>query len=224
MASPLMLPAERPENILAAARILREGGVVVVPTDTLYGVAASVFHDDAVRRVYRLKGRPAEQRVPVLLATAADITILTHEPSAVAWTIIGAFWPGGLTIVLPAAPSAPRIITQDAGSVAVRVPANFACLQLLQALGEPIVGTSANRSGHAAATTAQAAVQQLPGVDAVLCDDDGIRAGAPSTIVEVEGDVVRILRSGAVNAADIRRALGPMVRVEEQLPHETMQQ
>lgn len=191
---------------------------MAVPTDTVYGLAASVFHHDAVRRVYALKSRPPELRVPVLLATAADLPILATPPPRIVWNLIGAFWPGALTLVLRAAPSAPRVITRNGGTVALRVPASKACLSLLQALGEPIVGTSANRSGRPPAMTAREVGEQLPDADAILVDDSSVRAGVPSTILEVTEQCVRVLRAGAVPIDDVRRVVGAAIPVQEELP------
>jgi len=215
MPDAMILDAQRPAHILTAARMLREGAVVVVPTDTLYGLAASVFRDRAVERVYTLKARRPEMRVPVLLGTAADLAVLAEPPPRVAWNLIGAFWPGALTLVLPASASAPRSITRNMGTVALRVPANTACLELLQVLGEPIVGTSANRSGRPPTTTARGVLEQIPDVDAILADDAGVTGGAPSTILEVTDRSVRVLRAGAVSIDRVRQVVGAATPVEE---------
>lgn len=218
VASPLLLPADRPENILTAAQILRDGGLVVVPTDTLYGLAASVLQPEAIEGVFAVKRRAPEMRVPLLLGTAADLPILVQQVPRIAWKLIDAFWPGPLTLVLPARPTVPRQITRGGNTVAVRVPAAKSCLELLQTLGEPIVGTSANLSGQPPATSAADAVAQIGSeVDAVLVDDDAIQGLAPSSIVEfVEGHVV-LRRMGVLNIDAIREALGPGVRLHDRL-------
>jgi len=214
---PLIVSGERPENILAVARLLREGGIAVIPTDTVYGLAGVVFEPAAVDRIYAAKRRQPEARVPVLIATAADLSMLVKEVPAIAWALIDAFWPGPLTLVLPAKKTAPYAITRGGGTVAVRVPANRACLQLLQVLGQPVVGTSANLSGEPPATTAAGAVEQLgAAVDAVLVDDTP-PAGLASTVVEVSEGAPIIHRIGALSVEHIRQVLGVAIAVREHL-------
>jgi L-threonylcarbamoyladenylate synthase len=211
--TPSLLDAHRPADILRAATILRSGGAVVIPTDTLYGLAASILRPGAVERVFEIKRRPPEKRVPVLIATAADLPMLAHDVPRVAWKLIASFWPGQVTLVLPARPTAPPALTRDGDTVALRVPAARTTLELLQTLGEPVVGTSANISGQPPIMRGADALHQLPGVDAVLVDDGAIVAGEPSTVVDLTGDIPVITRVGAVRTDAIREALGTRVRV-----------
>jgi L-threonylcarbamoyladenylate synthase len=135
-----------------------------------------------------------------------------------AWRLIDRFWPGAVTLVFPARRSLPEVLTRGGQTVAVRVPAARSALRLLEALGEPVVGTSANLSGSPAATTAQEVLAQLGGrIDAVLEDDAAVSAGAPSTIVDLSGEAPVIVRAGAVPADAIREALGTRVNVQEHL-------
>lgn len=216
---PLVLDGADPAGVLQAARILREGGVVVVPTDTVYGLAASVLRPAAVDRVFEIKHRPPTMRVPVLLATAADLPILVSEIPRISWKLIERFWPGALTLVMPARPSVPKAITNGGDSVAVRVPGSRTALTLLQVLGEPIVGTSANISGRPAITRGVEAPAALPGIDAVLVHDEDL-GGAASTVVDLTGDVPTIIRAGAVSSDAIRAAVGARVHVAEELTGE----
>jgi L-threonylcarbamoyladenylate synthase len=216
--APRVLRAASPADIVQAASMLREGAVVVVPTDTVYGLAAGVFHPEAVSRVFAMKGRAPAAPVPVLLATAADLPLLVRRIPTVAWNLIAAYWPGPLTLALPARDTVAKTITAGRPTVAVRVPANRAVLQLLQVLGEPIVGTSANRTGHAPFMDGMAALSDLgQEPDAVLLDDEHVRGGGVSTVAEVRDDMVVIHRAGAVPLDAIRRATG--VRV---VPVETL--
>jgi L-threonylcarbamoyladenylate synthase len=205
----MVLDARDPQATLVAVDLLRGGGVVAVPTDTVYGLAATIFNPDAVRRVFEVKRRPPEARVPVLLATAADLPLVTTSVPRDAWHLIDRFWPGAVTLVLPARPSVPDVVTGGGSTVAVRVPAARSCLRLLELLGEPVVGTSANVSGSPPATTA-AAVGDAVGteVDAILADDAAVWAGAPSTVVELGKGGPIIHRVGAVSEQEIRQALG----------------
>ena len=218
MAAPLVLDAHRPGDVVRAATILRNGGVIVVPTDTLYGIAACVYRLDALERVYTIKQRPNDMRMPVLLATAADLGLLVDDVPRTAWKLIDRFWPGSVTIVLPASSRAPKAVLRGSKTIAVRVPALRPCLELLQTLGEPVVGTSANRTGRPPIQSAEDALAELPEVDAVLEDRDIDPVGKPSTIVEVLEDQLQILRVGAVSVEDIRTAAGAAVMVVDLVP------
>lgn len=210
----LSLDASTPADIVVAARLLREGGVVVIPTDTLYGLAASIFRPDAVERIYEIKQRPSRVPLPVLLATAQDLSIVARSVPRVAWSLIHAFWPGSLTLVLPARAGLSPFITGGGSTVAVRVPAHRGCLQLLETLGEPIIGTSANLHGQPAARTASEARQWLDGgVDAVVIDESTPVLGLPSTVLEVSDELCTVHRPGAVDIEAIRRIVGRRVRV-----------
>lgn len=213
-----LLPAAWPESIAAAAQALREGGLVVMPTDTLYGLAGSVYRPDAVERIFEVKRRAPDAGLPVLLATAADLPLVVDHVPRAAWALIAAFWPGALTVVMPARASLPQVVTGGANTVAVRVPAAQSALRLLETLGEPVIGTSANISGSTPATTAAQAMEQLGGaVDAILEDDAAIAVGRPSTVVEVTDSGPIIHRVGAISSDQIRRATGSRVQVHEQL-------
>jgi L-threonylcarbamoyladenylate synthase len=214
-----VLPGTDPENLLTAARVLRDGGVVVLPTDTLYGLTASVYQREAVERVFRIKGRALDRQVPILLATAADLPLLVSDVPRRAWSLIDRFWPGALTLVLPVSKSAPDWIARSGQTVGVRVPAGRACLELLQVLGEPAVGTSANISGQSPAITAREAASQLDGLpDLIIADDSGIKVGAPSTVVEVRDDVSVVHRLGAIGADEIREVAASRVVVRADVP------
>jgi L-threonylcarbamoyladenylate synthase len=207
-----VLSASTPADIVVGAALLRSGGVMVVPTDTVYGLAASVLRPEAVQRVFVMKRRPPDSAVPVLLASAADLPILVHHIPAVAWALIEKFWPGALTLALPAKSNVDRTITGGGKTVAVRVPRSPACLQLLQVLGEPIVGTSANRSGDAPFVRGSSAVENLGGEpDAVLLDDEHVLGGAVSTVAEVRDDLIIVHRNGAISLEALRRAAGVRV-------------
>ncbi len=158
---------------------------------------------------------PSNGGHPILLGTAADLPILVREVPRPAWALINRFWPGPLTLVLPARDTVSRSITRDFRSVAVRVPAGRTTLLLLEALGEPIIGTSANRHGEPPAITGAEAAEALGGeINAVLVDDDVVVAGTASTELEIGEDAAQIHREGALSADTIRRALGPRFPVK----------
>jgi L-threonylcarbamoyladenylate synthase len=205
-----ILPATEPANIAAVARLLCQGGVGVVPTDTVYGLAASIMRPEAILRVFAIKEREPAARVPILLASGADLPLLVHSVPRQAWALIDAFWPGPLTLVLPARPSVPKSITAGLSTVGVRVPSSISCLQLLSLAGEPLVGTSANIAGRAPALGAAEAASQLgERVDFILEDDAGITAGMASTVVEVAETSWAVHREGAISIDAIAAILGP---------------
>lgn len=205
----LVLPAGAAESIVRTASLLREGGVAVVPTDTVYGLAASVFRPSAIERVFAIKQRAPDAAVPVLLAGAADLPVLTDDVPREAWRLIRHFWPGALTLVFPARRSLSPLLTGGGSTVAVRVPAGRGILQLLETLGEPIVGTSANVHGEPPALSAADAAARLGSlVDVVLEDDGAVTAGQASTVVEIRDDEYIVHRAGAIDLDAIRRVAG----------------
>jgi len=200
----------QPESIIEGARLLREGAVVAIPTDTLYGLAAAIFDERAVESVFEIKRRSREDRVPVLMASAADLPLLCRNVSPTGWALIERFWPGPFTLVLPARRSAPDWITRGRDTVAVRVPAARSTLELLEVLGEPVVGTSANIHRRPPAVTAEQVLGEFEGqIAAVLADDAAIVQGSPSTVAAVSEDRVTILREGMIPLEEIRGAVGP---------------
>ena len=188
--------------------MLRAGRVVVLPTDTGYGIAAGVFHPASIERVYAVKQRAPSLRLPVLISTAADLPLLASDVPPAAWRLIARFWPGPLTLVLPAKTSAPRPITGGLGTVGIRVPDCRSTLQVLAFLGEPVTGTSANISGQPAALTADDAVRQLGGsIDAVLVDDAALLHPRASSVVELHDGMMTVHREGALSPDALRGAL-----------------
>ena len=195
------------KDIAAVAAVLRSGGVGVFPTDTVYGVGAHAFIEAAVRRIYAVKGRPADKPLQLLLGQVRDIeSVAELTPSARA--LAARFLPGGLTLVLRRRPIVPDVVTGGGETVAVRVPDLPLLQQLLEAVGAPLAATSANRSGEPApldADEARAALGDL--VDFVL-DGGRCPAAQESTIVDLSGPEPLLLRLGAVPAEEIEAVLG----------------
>jgi L-threonylcarbamoyladenylate synthase len=213
-----LLDGTEASALVEAGRLLRQGAIVVLPTDTGYGIGASLFHPASVDRVFAIKQRDASLRLPVFLATAADLPLVTREVPPTAWKLIGQFWPGPLSLVLPAAASVPRQITVGRGTVAVRVPAGRACLQVLEFLGEPVTGTSANISGQPPAMSAADVVAQLgSAVDAVVVDDAAVTRPRASTVVELKDGTMTIHREGALSSDALRSALTGRMMAPTQL-------
>ncbi len=196
-------PAARAE----AVGLLRAGGIVAVPTDTVYGIAADMALPDAIERLFAAKGRPPEKAVAVLLADAAQAGELgAVSPAAAA--LATRFWPGGLTLVLPVRPEArlPRVLAGGAPTIGVRVPDHPAPRALAAALG-PLPTTSANRSGEPDARDAAEILERLGGSLALVLDGGPIRGGQASTVVDCTLEWPSVLREGAIPSADIAAAL-----------------
>lgn len=194
---------ERAE-IAAAARA---GGVILLPTDTLYGLGADPRSPAAIARVLRIKGRDPAKPLPVLLAARGLLPRFAAAVPARWEPLLRRFWPGPLTLLFPARPDLPPGIRSPAGEVALRVPGSALCRAVLRAAGGALTGTSANRSGRAGAADAREALRSLAGI--ALAVDAGTLPPSPaSTIVGLgpEGGV-RVLRAGAVSRGEIEDAL-----------------
>ncbi|HSC27385.1 MAG TPA: L-threonylcarbamoyladenylate synthase [Vicinamibacterales bacterium] len=184
-------------EMAAAAGVLRSGGVVAFPTDTFYGLAVDPRNGDAVERLYELKGRGAAAAMP-LVASSVDQALEIGHFGEVELRLVRSFWPGPLTLVVPAHPGlAPRVLA-GGRTIAIRVPADAVARALAGALGHPVTSTSANLSGQPAAATPEELPATLAsGVD-LLLDAGPAAGGRPSTIVEVAGGGPRLVRPGAI--------------------------
>lgn len=186
-------------SIRRGAATVRRGGIVVFPTDTVYGLGCDPFNADAVRRLFEVKGRGSKP-VSVLCSSAAKAQELVRL-NETAGRLAKEYWPGPLTIVAPMRRDAPPKLTQGSASLGVRVPDHPGCLRLISACGGWLTGTSANLSGELSSRTAREALDRLGDkVDLIL--DGGPLAGKESTVVQVVGDVVTILRTGPVGVRD----------------------
>ncbi len=185
-----------------------KGDVVAFPTDTVYGLGAVMNNVAAIERLYRVKERPPEMGIPLLLAEAADIEWVCREIPAAAWSLVERFWPGGLSLVLLRKPLVPPLVTGGRPSVAVRLAAHPLPRELARRLQVPLAATSANRSGCPAPTTAAEVEQQLHGRIPLILDGGACLQARASTIVDLTVDPPRILRSGPISRADIEEALG----------------
>ena len=198
-----------PDAIATAARILRDGGLVAFPTETVYGLGADATNGRAIAALYALKGRPSFNPLIVHLADSTE-ALRCGRPTEMAERLARAFWPGPLTLVLACDPAASIASLTLAGldTIALRVPAHPVALALLRETGRPIAAPSANRSGRISPTCA-AHVAASFSVDAPLILDGGdTRVGVESTIVDVTGSEAMLLRPGGVTRAEIERVLG----------------
>ncbi|MDR2564573.1 MAG: threonylcarbamoyl-AMP synthase [Bifidobacteriaceae bacterium] len=190
----------------AAAAVAR-GELIVIPTDTVYGLGANPFDAAATARLFAAKARPTDMPLPVLVADLAAARTLAAEWPQAAERLAQAFWPGPLTIIVAAAPSAGLRLGGSGRTVGLRQPDHPTALALLKATG-PLAVTSANRSGEPPATTAADAVRQL-GPAVAVCVDAGRAPGeVPSTVVDLSGPEPLVLREGGIGQAELRGALG----------------
>ena len=202
---PLILPASDPAARERAAQALRRGELVVLPTDTVYGLAAWPWNAAAIARIYAAKGRPDTKAIPVLVGETEHLTQITASLPPCAEHLAAHFWPGALTLVVPKHPNLPPALSPYP-TVGVRMPAHEDALALLRLTG-PLAVTSANRSGVAPARTAAEAVAQLGDAVAVVLDAGNAPGGLPSTVVDCTATPPQILRAGPVRA----EALAPFI-------------
>lgn len=202
-----------------ARQAIGRGELVVLPTDTVYGVAADAFSAKAVQRLLDAKGRTRQSPPPVLVAGITTLRALVAEVPEPVERLVEAFWPGGLTIVLPSQPSLSWDLGETQGTVAVRMPAQRIALELLEETG-PLAVSSANLTGMAAGITAEDAEGMLGSSVAVYLSAGPSETGIPSTIVDAtslvggEDPVVRVLREGAVTRAQLREVLGDQLEAD----------
>jgi len=201
-----------PDAIARAADALRRGGLVAMPTETVYGLAADAANETAVRAIFAAKGRPADHPVIVHIPDAAAMHRWAVDVPAAAESLAAAFWPGPLTLVLKRGPAASALITGGQDTVGLRCPAHPWAQALLQAFGRGVAAPSANRFGRISPTSAQHVVEDLGlkpdgAVDLVL-DGGACPVGIESTIVDLSGPVPRLLRPGAVTRAQLEAVLG----------------
>ncbi|MGH4021905.1 MAG: L-threonylcarbamoyladenylate synthase [Pseudonocardiaceae bacterium] len=206
------MPESRAAGLAAAAGVVRAGQLVVLPTDTVYGLGCDAFSPLAVQGLLDAKGRGRDMPVQVLVGSWSTVDGLVLGVPPAARRLIEAFWPGGVSIVLPHAPSLAWDLGETRGTVMLRMPLHPVALELLREVG-PMAASSANRSGHPPATTVEQARDQLG--DRVPAFLDGGPAGEPvaSTIVDLTGEDPLVLREGAVDAAEIGEVLGLVVQV-----------
>jgi tRNA threonylcarbamoyl adenosine modification protein (Sua5/YciO/YrdC/YwlC family) len=200
-------PAARQAGLAAAKRSLQAGQLAVIPTDTLYGLAADAFSPEAVAGLLAAKGRGRDMPVAVLVGSWHTIDGLARTVTPEARELIRAFWPGGLSLVVPQAPSLAWDLGNTNGSVMVRMPLHPVAIELLREVG-PLATSSANISGQPAATTAEQAREQLGDKVSVYLDGGPAPTAIASSIVDLTGPSPRLLREGAVAAADIAEVLG----------------
>lgn len=207
------LPSEIQAQIERGISILKQGGLVAFPTDTVYGLGAGANNQQAVAKVYQVKERPKDMALPLLLAHTSQINEVAYPVPPIAWLLADKFLPGALTIVLYKSNSVLDIVTGGGSTVAVRIPAHPVPVALTEDLG-PIVGTSANLSGKPSALTADEVCSQFGDRIDLVIDGGRCPGGRESTIVDVTGEVPVVLREGAIPREELEQVCGE-VRLKE---------
>lgn len=202
---------EQAEAFFAEARtVLRSRGVLALPTETFYALAVDPFDEAVLARLFALKARPTAKPVLVLIAGPAMLFQVARELPAAAIPLMAAFWPGPLTLILPARLDLPPLLTGGTGTIGLRQPRQDLVCRLMAALGLPLTGTSANRSGQEALTTAGAVAREFgDGVDLIL-EAGPCPGGLPSTIVDVTVSPPRLVRAGAIPAARLEEVISDL--------------
>ena len=188
-----------------AVSTLNRGGLVAFPTDTLYALGAHAFMEEAISRVYEAKGRPQGMALPLLLSGPGEIDRVAVDVPQAAWDLAERFWPGAVTMVLYKAPSVSSTITGGRDTVAVRVPSHPLALALMEGIGAPLTGTSANRSGGPDPVTAEVVRQHLGEAVDVVLDEGPCTLAESSTIVDMTAEPPRIVRAGAIPKSELER-------------------
>jgi len=199
------------QQIKRAIEILKSGGIVAFPTDTVYGLGANPFIQEAVERIYRVKRRARSLPLPLLLADQSDIIEVVAEIPDSARCLADHFLPGGLTLVLKSSARVPGIIKAGGDTVAVRIPNHHIPIALIRGLGLPLVGTSANVSGKPSPVTAGEVNEQLGGLIDMVIDGGRCPGHLESTVIDATVEPPAILREGAVSRREISEACGAIL-------------
>ena len=213
MKNPVDFPHPESDRIRSAALVIRSGGLVVFPTETVYGLGADALNAEAVARIFAAKGRPADNPLIVHLSTLDDADSVASEVPSVARALFARFAPGPLTVVLPARRSLTRLVTAGLQTVAIRIPRHPLALELLRESRRPIAAPSANRSGEPSPTTVEMARSSLGDAAEIYLDGGACEVGLESTVISVSDDRIVILRPGGISAEEIQRAV-PAASVE----------
>ena len=206
-----LLEASSLSDIALAVRLLKDGGLVAVPTETVYGLAADAMNPEAVKEIFRAKGRPSDHPLIVHIGAAQYLPQWAVDIPPLAFEIAAAFWPGPLTLLLKKAPQVPDEVTAGGDTIGLRVPAHPVLLELLISSGLGLAAPSANPYKRLSPTSASQVLSQLAGrIDAVL-DGGDCQVGLESTILDMSGEQLQILRSGSITASQIAAMAGQPV-------------
>lgn len=205
-----IISADQPGVAEKAANIIRNGNLVAIPTETVYGLGADGLNPDAVAKIFLAKGRPQDNPLILHVAQAADIENFCHHIPQAAWDLAEKFWPGPLTMVLPAKDIVPKCTTAGLPTVAVRCPDCAVTRDIIRLSGVPIAAPSANISGKPSTTTAEHVLHDHDGKLELIVDGGPCRVGVESTIVDLTEDIPRLLRPGGITPEQLIAILGEL--------------
>ncbi len=208
------------DSIFAAANILKKGGLVAIPTETVYGLAANALDADAVTAIFTAKGRPQDNPLIVHIAELEELAPLVTEVPEKARSLAKAFWPGPLTIILKRSPLVPAAVSAGLDTVAVRMPSHPVARAIIQAAGVPLAAPSANLSGSPSPTCAQHVLEDMNGRIPLVIDGGSCSVGVESTVVSLVGDTPALLRPGGVSAEQLAQVIGG-VTIDPGVLHKT---
>ncbi len=201
-------------DLQKAAALLREGALVAIPTETVYGLAADARNGKAVASIFAAKGRPMDNPLIVHIADMSELAALVSEIPQKALALAAAFWPGPLTMIFKKGPIIPQEVSAGLSTVAVRMPSHPVARQLIRLSGCPLAAPSANRSGIPSPTDAARVADDMDGRIAAIVDGGDCEVGVESTVIDITGDAVRLLRPGAVTVEMLQSVVGA-VEVDE---------
>ena len=200
------------KDIARASEILREGGLVAVPTETVYGLGADAYNKDAALKIFAAKGRPADNPLIVHIADVSQLDGIVSEVNENAKKLMDAFWPGPLTIVMKKSDKIPYEVSAGLDTVAVRMPSHPAARKLLKTCGLPVAAPSANTSGKPSPTSARHVYDDMNGKIDAIVDGGRCEVGLESTVVDVTDDIPRLLRPGGITYEQLCGALGEVIK------------
>ena len=200
--------SSRADTFADAVGALKRGEVIVFPTETLYGLGADALNFAAVEKVFQLKGRDPNNPIPVLVADQEMLLKVVANVPPAAIRLMNGFWPGPLTLVLPARQGIPAPLLNGTGGIGVRISSQLIATELVNALGRPLTATSANPSGQTPARTLEEAKKYFAGRIEIFVDSGKLTSKTGSTVAEISGDMIRVIRAGDISKRELQRVVG----------------
>ena len=207
----LRLPGDDPKSVEIAAEILKNGGLVAIPTETVYGLGANGLDEEAVAKIFVAKGRPQDNPLILHVADAEQMELFAHDNPAEAYALAERFWPGPLTMVLPAKDIVPKRTTGGLDTVGIRCPAHETTRAIIRLAGIPVAAPSANTSGKPSTVTADHVLHDHDGRIEAVVDGGHCSVGVESTIVDLTERPARLLRPGGITPEQLREILGELI-------------
>ncbi len=203
-----ILSVNDPKALQRAAEIVHGGGLIAFPTDTVYGVGGDLAQSAAIAAIFALKGRQPDKALPVLLASAAQMAEVARDIPDAVWRLVEVFWPGALTLIVKRRHTVPDLVGGTSGTIGVRVPGHRGLLRLLETIRLPLASSSANLSGQGSGRNVIEVEQALGSGLQLILDGGEMPSRTASTVLDMSGDMPKILRLGSISGGDIARVIG----------------